>query len=1010
MDLASRPVKRFEVGDRVRRVIDDEPGVVVDIDDPLGYRVAFPSGTLHLDALQIELIPSDPEEALRQGELGRAEPYGLRIQALFLRHAYRYDELAGLSNARIEPAFHQVMVALRVLSKTRPRMILADEVGLGKTIEAGLIIKELRARQMIERVLIVVPPSLQWQWEQELRSKFNEEFEVLDGPMIRSLARRGDNPWLRRNNVICSLNTARREDHAEQIVEAHWDMVIFDEAHKVRRSRQSAKRIFTTQAYRLADELKESVGGLLLLSATPMQLHPFELYSLIELVEPGLFESFDMYETSRGELPHLTRMTNNLQEWEILDAKEQRRTGEFLQRIRSGESDLDLCIREDRELAMEILYRRHPLAQTLIRNRKAEVGGFTKRHPLRVLVEFHPQEAELYRDVSSYIRDEYDLAQREDRKALGFVMVSYQKMLASSSNAIRGAFLRRIQRLRKRMEMPGLGGGRSRPTEEETERWEDPRELSTVTEQHDHEVWSDALEEIEEEIERLEGLVARLGKIRDSKARQLLRTLQKIERESPHEKILIFTQFLQTQEFLRGALETNGYAVEIFNGVMDQRQKDQAVRRFRQKSQILVATEAGGEGRNFQFAHIMFNYDLPWNPMKVEQRIGRLDRIGQKKDVIIYNFACQGTVEERVLDVLQYRIRLFEESVGPLDPILGEVEREIQRFALSRETEPSPEFAVDLEKKMKEARRLEEERKYFVLDPATFRREKANRLVDRRTMAGFSDLQNHISDSVRYFGGGLADHPDGGVSLYLSDSLQRRLKVRDNACRGVFDYRLALEREDLDFFAFGHELVDAIVRLPIDSSPVLASHRRVGGVGGGPFLEVFYAIEVKGPARLGQVVHHLVGEDLNVTESQVTGLPEIGEDIGTFELPGWLGQAFDASKVKLAARRDVVRAEKEVLHKRWHAEEQERARRTFEYRQVRLKQRIEEDFSWIEEKQESGTPGERRVLPARRGLLEKNRKRLEGLDGERREAIERIRNTRSDVSVRVLGAALVTGE
>ena len=187
-------MERFTIGDKVTRLAGREDGVVVGIDDKLGYEVSLPSGAVYLEASELELTPYRPEEALRRAKLSHPELYGLRMQALYLQHAYRYDELAGLSNARIEPAFHQVMVALQVLSKTRPRMILADEVGLGKTIEAGMILKELRARQMIERVLIVVPPSLQWQWRQELRSKFNEDFEVLDGPIIKSQVRRGENP------------------------------------------------------------------------------------------------------------------------------------------------------------------------------------------------------------------------------------------------------------------------------------------------------------------------------------------------------------------------------------------------------------------------------------------------------------------------------------------------------------------------------------------------------------------------------------------------------------------------------------------------------------------------------------------------------------------------------------------------------------------------------------------------------------------------------------------------
>ncbi|MHB1593333.1 MAG: DEAD/DEAH box helicase [Streptosporangiaceae bacterium] len=171
----------------------------------------------------------------------------------------------------------------------QPRMILADEVGLGKTIEAGLIIKELRARELVNRVLIVVPASLTLQWQSELKLKFNEDFEVIDGAAAQYLGRSGANPWMARPNVICSLPFASSPKRAEQIVEAEWDLVIFDEAHRVRRTGTGGGKSRSTLAYRLADELKEMVNGLLLLTATPMQVHPFELYSLIELVEPGLF-------------------------------------------------------------------------------------------------------------------------------------------------------------------------------------------------------------------------------------------------------------------------------------------------------------------------------------------------------------------------------------------------------------------------------------------------------------------------------------------------------------------------------------------------------------------------------------------------------------------------------------------------------------------------------------------------------------------------------------------------
>ena len=196
----------LSVGERVRRTATGEDGVVLSVGDGLLAQAAFPSGTVWIHPEELEKLPEGPAERLAAGELGNLEPYGLRLQSLYLGHAYRYDPLTGLSSARIEPQLHQVFVAHRVAQKLQPRMILADEVGLGKTIEAGLIIKELRARRLVDRVLIVVPASLQLQWQSELKSKFNEEFDVLDGAALQYLGRgKNKNP-----TVPCGTALVRR--------------------------------------------------------------------------------------------------------------------------------------------------------------------------------------------------------------------------------------------------------------------------------------------------------------------------------------------------------------------------------------------------------------------------------------------------------------------------------------------------------------------------------------------------------------------------------------------------------------------------------------------------------------------------------------------------------------------------------------------------------------------------------------------------------------------------------
>ena len=522
-------------GERVRRTATGEDGVVLSAGDGALVQVAFASGTVWIHPEELEKLPEGPAERLAAGDLGHAEPYGLRLQSLYLKHAYRYDPLTGLSSARIEPQLHQVFVAHRVAQKLQPRMILADEVGLGKTIEAGLIIKELRARELIGRVLIIVPASLQLQWQSELRSKFNEEFEILDGAALQYLGRGGRNPWMARPNVICSLPFAASPKRAEQIIEAEWDMVIFDEAHRVRRHLQGASKTRATQAYRLADELKELVNGLLLLTATPMQVHPFELYSLIELVEPGLFPSYRSYDSLRGYLPGLNALMKDLKSWNALSDAERAESvssnaamlGEL--GVRAAEAAAVLAREEERERLMDGLVDKHPIAGALVRNRKAEVGGFTSREARKVPVPLEDEELALYEDVAAYLRDGYNRALAQKNNALGFLMVGYQKMLASSSYAVRQSFRRRIEKLKAR-------------PKNSTTRYKPPSD-SHLDELRDAEEITQALTELEdsavdpaglaEEISQLQDLVDRLGRVRDSKALVLLTALDGIFADHP---------------------------------------------------------------------------------------------------------------------------------------------------------------------------------------------------------------------------------------------------------------------------------------------------------------------------------------------------------------------------------------------------------------------------------------------------------------------------------------------
>ena len=347
-------------------------------------------------------------------------------------------------------------------------------------------------------------------------------------------------------------------------------------------------------------------------------------------------------------------------------------------------------------------------------------------------------------------------------------------------------------------------------------------------------------------------------------------------------------------------------------------EKEAAVRDFRHDAQVLVSTEAGGEGRNLQFAHILVNYDLPWNPMKVEQRIGRLDRIGQKRTVRIYNLACAGTIEERVLDVLDNRIRLFTESVGSLDPILGEVEQDIEQLVMShvgRLDEHFEQYAVDLGRRTREARENERILADFVLDRASLRRDRANELLGQAPLASHKDLAGYATAALDYYGGALKSHIDGGHVITLSPRLSAKIQSRSSQARGVFDPQEALALEDLDFLAIGHDLIDKVITLPLREEPAQTTAHRIPELEGGPYLELYYQIRSEGPAMIGRVLRHLVGPDGRVRSEDVTALPSVG-DPALLDVPTWAADALAASRDQfnreLAEARDSIQVDYEM--------------------------------------------------------------------------------------------------
>ena len=457
---------------------------------------------------------------------------------------------------------HQIMAAKRVKNILNGHALLADEVGLGKTIEAGILLKEYYVTGLIKTALILVPPSLIGQWKSEMESKFDLDF----------ITNKDDNRFRGFNKhsmLIASLSSAHMPKNALELNSINWDMVIVDEAHRLKNSK--------TKAHQFVKELPKKF--LLLLSATPVQNNLKELYNLVELIRPG----------------HLGTWNNF--------------SGKYLQE------------ENGRTLRMENRNNlQDSLSQVIIRTTREEVKSyinFTDRIPKTHILESTQLEKDLYSATTEFVRSLWG-------GGGGFILplMTLQRQLSSSTSAT----------------IPALR-----------------RKMTGSTEN------KNAIEELISMAEEI--------KI-DSK----MIKLKEIVQNDSKSKFLIFTEFRDTQDYIYDSLEDENFNVVQFNGAMSTGERDTAVSKFQRDAQIMVATQAGGEGKNFQFCHNVINYDLPWNPMKVEQRIGRVHRIGQLEDVIIHNFAIEDTIEEYVLKLLYEKVNLFKMTIGELDLLFGDID------------------------------------------------------------------------------------------------------------------------------------------------------------------------------------------------------------------------------------------------------------------------------------------------------------------------------------------------
>lgn len=911
-------------------IIDD---VVIDSNSEIiKYHVITETGSRDL-LYEFEILDVVPETITLFGSsLSGIQNFFLSLWANQIQTQYSSTSLKMVNNSRLYLYPHQVTVAYRLLMKYQPRMILADEVGLGKTIEAGLFISEMVSRQLMRKILIVAPANLLTQWQFELKNKFNIEAIIYTGKTAKDIVIDHSQDILINTRtgkkvkcVIVSIQYARLKKPKAVLTQINWDLVIFDEAHHLRRYKTRK-----TLAYSFAELIALKSKSLLLLSATPVQLNSYELYSLIELLYPKEFDSFEDFEIARASLKDLSYLINNLINYNGLNQFEKEQFPHLLKRY---EPQLDIekfpkIMNDPRQIGdiVERLKQRNFLSKYIIRNRRktAFPNHKIRRIPKNVSVVLTEQERHLYEALRVYVVRVYSLSlQNENNAGTGFLAAIFLKMITSSPYALLNSLNKRIALIEKfdqlllklkvlaniededdLLDNPALASllddieerklFNSFVKPKKQNKPSDPEDLadsnvidemdsdgldyldSDETGDYDDDFYDDNgngfaeydsrdyrydenlpsfLTEgfnIQEELNVLKktfekdgiaGLkgyltkdkqkllkypkiqrfilsqfVSELSNLKtDSKLEKLGEIVDEIFQANPNEKVIIFVQFKDTLRFIKKFLLKKKLKVYEFHGDLNIDQKNESVAQFKDQGHVLLSTEIGGEGRNFQFCHILINYDLPWNPMKLEQRIGRLDRIGQQKDVLVYNFFIEDSIESEILKVITERILLFEESVGSLEPILEKVEDNITKLVLSDKSdyELQSDASQIARQRNNEIDTMKFQLRNFVLDERIFSVETIQEHIQELDLFNEEDLflftvwaLNYLDKNNEFSGSKSAK--DGIIKFKLTKGTQSLLLLDHQSYYGTFDLDLAKQKEEIDFFAMGHDLIKAL--------------------------------------------------------------------------------------------------------------------------------------------------------------------------------------------------------
>ena len=607
-------------------------------------------------------------ENLRMGRIDHIDHYRLLTNATRLSLVYEYDKLLSISNSKMVPELYQLMAVKKVMESLRQRFLIADDVGLGKTIEAGLIMQELTARQRGTRVLVIVPASLQDQWKKEMQRHFLRTFYIYNSRKMEGIQELVDenlNPWLARNSIITSIdwikpqyegagagrrNTNRFYDQLMK-VERRWDLVMIDESHYVSTDSNRAE---------LAKAIQERCDSLLLLTATPHSGNSEHFFNLLNLIDPFMFS-----------------------DPEDLDRSDARQRVEKVM-IRRGK---------------ETIFERNGAGQLVKKFKERDV------HPVQI--PFTPEEDDLYKAVSGYTGDGWaELTRKRKISAADlnigkFLLALVQKRMVSSLAALRETLKNRIDSIVVTRTISRVSGDRPAPARQELQRLLKDYQRGEFMEDEDRELIERYIEAREiqgmyaertNEVKTLRNLLALTQDLiqrgQDSKLSHLKEFLKKLLTKDSSEKVIVFTEYRDTLDYLKENLQKEWYlspqSIVVIHGGMSLGEDENEVgsklyaeRRFNEPdTRLLLATDAASEGINLQrYCHTLINYELPWNPNRLEQRIGRIHRYGQRYDSQIYNFMIEGSKEAQIFTVLQNKIETIRRQLGNMAEVLGILDR-----------------------------------------------------------------------------------------------------------------------------------------------------------------------------------------------------------------------------------------------------------------------------------------------------------------------------------------------